>query len=156
MIYLLLISMMGFSTDEVLTIYSPEELNQQTNTLTLISETPTQCYAETKVSDCARILVYEKDSEIVHHMLVDKRSAESEKFDVNDVIREPSSYSGPSEVIQLKEVFNTSFEILSVKASFKNALELELVLGVVDNLGNTMDMKRTVETKKLYKLPKSN
>lgn len=152
MFVMILLSTFVFAGDvENPRTYTAEELDQKTQNVVLIGESPAPCYLSSKNKDCSRVLIYEDGAEVLHHLLVDQRSSAVDKFDVNKAISSPESFVGSGETFSLSELVDPSLQIQGVKANFKKPTELEITLLVKDSRGRSLDLVKTLESKVLYK-----
>ncbi len=99
--------------------YTQEELAEVTDYLTLLQSIPFPCDELEGEKKCEKNLIYDKATDQIHVIVSDNRKKENGDLDINEVLRDPSSYGGNLNSINLREEFNNEeHPFKSVQAQF--------------------------------------
>ena len=115
---LVVFQILAFADVEIAKTYTVEELAEKTDIIMLLANRPVQCSSESEQSSCEQVVVYEKSVEKIHVMKVDNRQKVEGNLDVNEILREPSSYSGTITSYALSTEFSGAASFDSVLARF--------------------------------------
>ncbi len=99
--------------------YSEEELAEVKDYLTLLQSIPYPCEGTQGEKNCEKNLIYDKATDQIHVLVSDNRKKEKGDLDINEILRDPSSYGGDLNSINLREEFaNEEHPFDSVQAQF--------------------------------------
>jgi hypothetical protein len=99
--------------------YSEEELAEVKDYLMLLQSIPYPCEGPQGEKNCEKNLIYDKATDQIHVIVSDNRKKENGDLDINEILRDPSSYGGDLNSINLREEFaNEEHPFDSVQAQF--------------------------------------
>lgn len=104
---------------EVEKTYTPAELNEVSDYLTLLGSMAYKCESSDDKKQCEKNLLFDKATDEIHIFLSDGRDKKSGMMDINEVLRNPSSYGGEKTTLNLADIFdNHVHPFKSVQARF--------------------------------------